>query len=167
MLKTEFGDLLNHPTVDAIMHQCNCFHTMGGGIAAHLKSKWPSIAVADKKYSKRGDHKKLGTVLPVYVTQTGQRVKVVFNCYSQYYFGTAERNTDYEAFYRCCEDICRQIVKFNYGKIEVQKIKVLGVPYKIGCGLGGGNWEIISSILQNTLGYSPEFDTLICQLPEA
>ena len=34
------GDLLKSD-VPAIIHQCNCFHTMGGGIAVQIASKYP------------------------------------------------------------------------------------------------------------------------------
>ena len=144
------------------MHQCNCFHTMGNGLALALKTKWPAVTIADKKYGERGDHKKMGTVLPVYVAGKSA-VKVIFNCYSQFYFG-AGRNTDYEAFYLCCESIKDKIKEFNYNKIEGHKIRVLGVPYNIGCGLGGGNWNIIYSILENVLGINDEFKVLVCKL---
>lgn len=160
----EQANILDTIKIDAIMHQCNCFHTMGGGLALALKTKWPQIAVADKKYSERGDHKKMGTVLPVYVAAPGSKIKVIFNCYSQFYYGGTARNTDYEAFYLCCEDVKKKIIEFNYNKIEAHKIRVLGVPYNIGCGLGGGNWNIIYSILENVLGTSDEFKALVCQL---
>jgi O-acetyl-ADP-ribose deacetylase (regulator of RNase III) len=159
----ESANILETTKIDAIMHQCNCFHTMGGGVAAALKQKWPEIAVADKKYSTTGDHKKMGTVLPVYVASAGSRIKVIFNCYSQFYFG-AGRNTNYEAFFLCCMGVKDNIIGFNKNKIDSHKITCLGVPYNIGCGLGGGDWNIIYSILENTIGSNDDFKVLVCKL---
>ena len=47
-------------------------------------------------------------------------------------------------WFRLC---CQQLHKF----LISQKITQVGVPYQIGCGLAGGNWEIYSQILKDEL----------------
>ena len=42
-----------------LIHGCNCFHTMGGGIAAKIAKEFPQALAIDKK-TIRGDAGKLG-----------------------------------------------------------------------------------------------------------
>ena len=46
--------------VDIILHGCNCFNTMGAGIAAQIASNFPDAKLADDE-TLRGDAGKLGT----------------------------------------------------------------------------------------------------------
>jgi hypothetical protein len=38
----------------------------------------------------------------------------------------------------------------------------LGIPYGIGCGLGGGNWQIVSSML-NVIFENSSTNLIICK----
>ena len=58
------GDLLKlalEGKFDVITHGCNCFNTMGAGIARQIAIEFPEAAIADN-YTKRGDKSKLGTI---------------------------------------------------------------------------------------------------------
>ena len=46
-------------------------------------------------------------------------------------------NTDYNAFRSCCEEL----------RTVALKHQIIGFPYKIGCGLAGGDWNIVESII--------------------
>jgi O-acetyl-ADP-ribose deacetylase (regulator of RNase III) len=57
MLKTARGDLLKmgrDNEFDIIIHGCNCFNTMGGGIAAQIAQQFPDARLADDE-TVRGD----------------------------------------------------------------------------------------------------------------
>lgn len=58
MIKYKIGDLLQ-AEVDAIGHCCNCFCTMGKGIAPKIKKEWPEVYAADCA-TRKGDRTKLG-----------------------------------------------------------------------------------------------------------
>lgn len=45
---------------DVIIHGCNCFHTMGAGIAKQIRQYFPEAYVADL-HTGRGDLRKLGS----------------------------------------------------------------------------------------------------------
>jgi hypothetical protein len=48
------------------------------------------------------------------------------------------------------------------GKMNMHN-KVIGIPYKMGCDRGGGDWEIVFEIIKIVFGNSP-FEILICKI---
>ena len=63
-MKTIKGDLVKlaiKGEFDLIIHGCNCFCTMGAGIAKTIKQKFPEAYEADLK-TEKGDKAKLGTI---------------------------------------------------------------------------------------------------------
>ena len=54
-------------------------------------------------------------------------------------------NTEYAAFRECC----RRIAAWMDGSYS--KDYPINMPYKIGCGLAGGDWDIVDSILRDEL----------------
>jgi len=119
----------------ALIHQCNCFNTMGGGIARVISQKYPSASEVDNK-TVSGDINKLGGI-----TYSQVRPNMyVFNLYGQYEFGKYARHTDYEAVYTGLENILSRIIKLN--------IKKVLIPYKMSSNLAGGDWRIIEKIIE-------------------
>lgn len=132
MLKVVQGNLLESDC-DVIIHQANCFAKMGAGIAKQIVRKYPSVEIADRNYPVPvGSRKRLGKY-SVYRASDG--VKVV-NMYSQYKWGRGKLQTSYSAMEMALETIL--------DKVKGDKI---GLPYGIGCGLAGGDWEIVSVII--------------------
>ena len=62
--------------------------------------------------------------------------------------------TSYDAFWSCLYKI----------KDQVPKGSKIGFPMGIGCGLGGANWEVISTMIEEVL--YKDFDVYIYQLEE-
>jgi O-acetyl-ADP-ribose deacetylase (regulator of RNase III) len=122
----------------AIVHGCNCFCTMGAGIARLIKCAFPDAYKADCS-TRRGDKQKLGTCTSAKVTiGTGQELTII-NAYTQYNYGRNVVNVDYDALRRCLRWIA---TRFQGKKI--------GLP-RIGCGLAGGDWKIVSKIIDEEL----------------
>ena len=132
------GDLIKLALVgqfDVIVHGCNCFHTMGAGIAKQIRTTFPDAYKADLM-TKYGDKSKLGTysIAPIY-----QSDLIVLNAYTQYHFSGSGRKIHYSA------------IKSVFSAIKSQYSgKRIGYP-KIGAGLAGGNWGIISEIIDKEL----------------
>ena len=62
-MKTVNGDLIDlakRGKFDVIVHGCNCFCAMGGGIAFHIRKQFPEAYKADQ-LTEIGDESKLGT----------------------------------------------------------------------------------------------------------
>jgi O-acetyl-ADP-ribose deacetylase (regulator of RNase III) len=130
-------DLAKAGKFDVIAHGCNCFNTMGGGIALQIARVWPEVKAADKR-TVEGDRAKLGTCLPVRVCDNGHMFDVV-NAYTQFDFWSPGVRLDYDALRSCLEWIARE---YNGRRI--------GLP-QIGAGLAGGDWTKIQAIMNETM----------------
>lgn len=131
-------ELASQGEFDVIVHGCNCFCTMSSGIAKSIREVFPEAYSIDLETVK-GDRSKLGTVKAVSIKlENGKKLSVV-NAYTQYEYGRNKMNVDYEALRRCFK-----IIKEKYSG------KRIGYPM-IGAGLAGGDWNIISSIIEEEL----------------
>jgi len=129
------GDLLN-TSAKYICHQVNCQGVMGGGVALQIKNLYPEVFSSYLKYIK--NHKDLlGTVLPVQI-DSGQ---IILNLFSQYGCGFGMRNTNYDAMKSCL----RKILDLT------EPEDTIAMPYLIGCGLGGGDWTVVYSLIDSVL----------------
>lgn len=139
VVKGNIFDLAEQGEFDVVVHGCNCFCTMGKGIAKEVKTRYPWVYEADLKTHK-GDKDKLGTV-SLEGVQAGQHTFSIINAYTQYdYRGSAGTvNLDYEALRSCFKHI-------------KQRFSGCRIAYpKIGAGLAGGDWNIISAIIDEEL----------------
>ena len=54
-------------------------------------------------------------------------------------------HTDYKAFNKCCKVLKNFIEEYKLNKDDI----TIGFPYKIGCGLAGGDWNIVYNIIED------------------
>jgi O-acetyl-ADP-ribose deacetylase (regulator of RNase III) len=135
-IKGNIIDLALTGDYDCLAHITNCFCTMGGGVAYQIAKNFPYAEKSDKS-TQVGDKKKLGKIIIV----SGSPINII-NCYAQYNFGTNKRQLNYEALYRCLEEISDR-VSVNSSILIPQ----------IGCGLAGGNWNIVKNMIEEVLKY--------------
>ena len=154
-MKTIKGNLITlaeQGEFDMIVQGCNCFHTMGSGLAGQLVSKYPQVLEADKNQSKYGDKEKLGdwsvAIIPGKFT--------VINAYTQYFFGMGKDVFEYGAFEKFLNDFQDMIEHLdetnNFDWLSGHRIRefkrtLIGFPM-IGAGLAGGDWSIISKMIE-------------------
>lgn len=113
---------------------------MGRGVAKTFKEKYPFAFSQYKDLCKdRVPDELLGTVLMRYEIDN----KWTCCMFAQDDWRGHGCNTDYAAFEECCDAIKREIKTLYLGNITIN------MPYGIGAGLGGGNWDTIYSILKN------------------
>ena len=139
-MKVVYGDLIDMALeghFDVIVHGCNCFCVMGAGVAKQIKETFRSAYNEDLKTVK-GDGSKLGSYSAVEIDQ-GRIKFTVVNGYTQYNYKGWGPQVDYYAI----RSLFRKIKQDFTGKR-------IGYP-KIGAGLAGGDWEIISSIIDEEL----------------
>jgi O-acetyl-ADP-ribose deacetylase (regulator of RNase III) len=133
-VKTVEGNLIRmfkERRFSAIAHGCNCYHTMGAGIAKQIAVEFPEAYQADLK-TRVGRHK-MGLRSEV-LTEYGR----IFNLYTQHRPGIEKPEILMGAIRRSFEDINEEFG----GDVSY----LLGIP-KIGCGIAGGDWKYISRII--------------------
>jgi len=164
-MENVYGDLIQlakEGRFDVITHGCNCFCTMGAGIAVPMKQNFgcDKFPMEDSRF--RGDINKLGTIdyqsqliypimkkiklagVEIESPDFGGHPLIVVNSYTQYHYGRnhtdgVENPVDYDAIRLCMR-------KINH----LFKGKRIGLPL-IGAGLAGGKWSVIESIIEKEL----------------
>ena len=140
------GDLLRSDC-NIICHQVNCQGVMGGGIARQIKEEYPTTFLkyyTECKKAKEEDYSLLGTVLPTYEKDENEYLKIICNCFSQDKYGRTSCYTDYGAVVDCFYKVKKFATTNNSMFINGAKI---GIPYKYGCGLAGGDWNKVKKII--------------------
>jgi O-acetyl-ADP-ribose deacetylase (regulator of RNase III) len=124
-------DMAENGDFDVIVQGCNCFNTMGGGIAREIRERYPHVAEVDSK-TVRGDYTKLGTwTQENVILKNGTVTFDIINAYTQYNMSQGTDVFEYIAFQLILEKLA-----FVYPG------KRFGLPY-IGMGLAGGDKDII------------------------
>lgn len=145
MIKNIKGDLVKmakNKEVDVVIHQCNCFHTMGGGIAKTIKKVFPEAYKADLT-TKYGDKEKMGSFSCVNIKNV-----LICNMYSQYHHGSDKIQTDYDSFRKGLQSISLFIKE-----LEGEETMRIGLPRLIGCALAGGDWNVVEKIIEEELSH--------------
>ena len=159
---------------DVIVHGCNCFNTMGSGIAKQIRENFPDAFDVDDK-TVRGDKNKLGSFTVARITHWSVvpalfqgsdpflvpelQVFYVVNAYSQYEYGRDKVNFDYNAFQTFLysfKNYVELMATSNVRQNETGKFEPLNEPLKtikigmpmIGSGLAGGDWTRIVGMLR-------------------
>lgn len=145
MKSYKFGDVIEaylNGEVDYFVHQSNCFNTMGSGIALGVKNRMPELYKADQQTVK-GCRNKLGKF---------SHVKNMYNLYGQYSYGAKQLHTNYGSIRSGLILIRDHILNMNW--VESKDTVTIGMP-KIGCGRGGGEWSIVSTIIDDVFVNTP------------
>jgi len=126
---------------DLLLHGCNCFNTMGSGVARAIADKWPGVVEADNRTDK-GDVYKLGSYT-TYQTDSGL---IIVNAYTQYHYGRSGKYFEYSAFEQVLRDLEHE---YNWPLLFKERRTRVLAP-KIGSGLGGGDWEVIRKMISDS-----------------
>jgi O-acetyl-ADP-ribose deacetylase (regulator of RNase III) len=126
-------DLAEAGQYNVIVQGCNCYNTMGSGIAKEIRKRYSNAAFVDYQ-TKAGDYLKLGNFT---ICNTGKFS--IINAYTQFGFNRNETSADlfeYTAFALILQKLVYMFPGCNFG-----------FPY-IGCGLAGGDETVIVSMLE-------------------
>lgn len=127
------GNLLKHPG-QFIAHGCNAQGVMGSGVALAIRTQYPKAFTTYRAhYESRG--LLLGNVIPA---DCGRHT--VFNCITQEFYGRdGGMYVSYDAIERAVQSIDSLVAD--------KQLPEVGYPL-IGGDLGGGDWSVISNIIQ-------------------
>lgn len=143
MIIYETGDIVElakEGKFNFIIQGCNCQSTWGSGLARSLREAFPDAFLVDKK-DKRLPFDKIGDFS--YWRSPNQKLTII-NAYTQFDYGTDYRRAEYGSIKRAFEGI------FSHWRFShLDRVATV----KIGAGLGGGNWEVISDIIQTITNF--------------
>jgi O-acetyl-ADP-ribose deacetylase (regulator of RNase III) len=130
-------DLAEAGEFGIVVQGCNCFNTMGGGIAKEIRQRYPTVAAVDS-LTERGDYKKLGnwtTAAAIPANGRGNFFTII-NAYTQYNMSVGSDVFEYEAFALILKKLVHELPGNNFG-----------FPY-IGMGLAMGDPDRILPMLE-------------------
>jgi O-acetyl-ADP-ribose deacetylase (regulator of RNase III) len=136
MLYYKSGDIFNS-NADVICHQVNCQGVMGAGIAKQVRTLYPKIYTRYVQICKEHRGHTLGRIMLDQVNDT----RTICSMFAQEYYGRDKRYTDYNAFRKCLRCLANNTVPHS----------TIALPYNIGCGLAGGDWNIVLPIIKEEL----------------
>ena len=134
-MKIEYrrGDLLD-TDIQHILHGCNCRGVMGSGVALAIRNRYPQ-AYQDYLQEYQSHGLLLGNII-ISVQEDGRHI---YNALTQERYG--RDGQVYVSYWAIAE---------TFAKINSFGIDAIALP-RIGAGLGGGDWSVISAIIENTL----------------
>lgn len=139
-LKVIEGNLLDIKE-GIIAHQVNTAGVMGAGIALAIKNKWPYVYHEyqfECNQFNQTDKQILGHCHLVQLERPFDHFDGLYvaNIFGQHLYGKKTRKTNYGA------------VSKAFSKLRAYSDIQVYVPYLMGCGLGGGDFEIYSEIIE-------------------
>lgn len=136
MLNIRIGNLLDVES-GVIVHGCNMQGVMGSGVALAIKTKYPKAYEDYKRYCPNA---KLGDVIYSEISKE-PRLRIANALTQQNYGRDGQRFVSYQAIQYAFSSVCEMAQSHN---LEIH------FPL-IGAGLGGGDWSIISNIIENQI----------------
>lgn len=141
-LKYVKGDILDAPN-GIIGHQVNCMMVMGSGLAKQIKDKYPRVYTEYVEIMGKAEPRNRLGKCQIIEVRPGQLF--VANLFGQFNYGRNGRHTDYNALAQALYGLNDWHNK--YCPIDFP----IYIPSGIGCGLGGGSWEIVNNIIKNAV----------------
>lgn len=154
------GDLLNLPDIDMIAHQVNCKGVMGSGLARQIKYNFPNIFESYRIICKRAVNSSILLGKCHIVSRRSiDNPKYVVNLFGQDgygYNGTTmggditdyrrQQHTDIPAL----EEALTKLKLFA----KIRNLSI-AIPYKIGCGRGGAEWDKVLLMIEKVFNDYP------------
>lgn len=139
-----YPELQRPDGVKVIVHICNDVGAWGAGFVMAVSKRFPMARTAYRRAIRRGA--KLGSVHFIDPHYMGI---MVGNMIAQHGIGRGPRRVRYGALGKCLKHVAE--FAGHYSPVSIH------MP-RIGCGLGGGTWEEIGPIVEQTLA---GFDVLV------
>lgn len=132
MIKVYEGNIFT-TSAEIIAHQVNCQGVMGAGLAKQIRDKYPEVYEAYRDHCL--NYEKSGALLlgSILYQPVKNKKLCIANLFAQDKFGEGCQ-TDYEALKKCFNTLEQHAGAKNFN---------VAIPFKIGCGLAGGDWESV------------------------
>ncbi len=138
MIKYEKGSILEI-NKGYIVQQVSCKNAYGAGISGAIAKKWPKVEQAYRTQCKKAEKPEIQFHLQIIKLENDL---FCVNVFSQKEYGNSAKTgkiyTDMETLIACLTAIANRAQRENLP---------VYIPYKIGCGLAGGNWNELANAL--------------------
>jgi O-acetyl-ADP-ribose deacetylase (regulator of RNase III) len=139
------GNLLTRQDIGIIGHQANCQNTFGGGIAKSIREMFPEAYAADTAAHNAGMNRPGSISVSHRFPDAVSSIGTIFNLYGQNLNGKGKRQTNYEALFNALSTMAKEVC---HSSVMTGLTPAVGFPYLIGCGLGGGDWNIVERLIE-------------------
>lgn len=171
MVEYKNGSVLTHK-VDIVAHQVNCQGKMNSGLAANLRRRYKNLLSEYRAYCVQYNKSEslLGTALIIEgekYSSPGKKgsKKLIANLFGQFTESReGERTTDYTSLKNAM--IHLRILCENTAFSTRDGVWTVGMPYKIGCGYGGGDWSIVEKIIHDVFDESAVINLIIFKMED-
>lgn len=136
MITEHIGNILNSGA-NIICQQVNCKGVMGAGLAKEIRDKYPVV------YTKYKERCALGNCLGSLILVNVEKDVCICCLFGQDGYGRDRQYTDYTALRSSLSAVANNTVGIR-----------IAVPYGLGCGLAGGNWSVVRSMLEEVFNNS-------------
>lgn len=141
---------------DIIAHQANCKGAMGAGLAKQIKERWPDVYtdyVVHCSAHSRSGRELLGTIRMSYIFDDVNVVPVtICHLFGQDGYSGASKGTDYKALEHALIRLKKHVESTH---------ESIALPYGLGCGLGGGDWDgVVYPMIERIFGNSDVLVTI-------
>lgn len=150
MIEIITGDLLEAKE-KYIAHQCNCLTQNSAGTAKAIFDKFPYANTYERRIKdENGETTNIDKPGTIIVLGDGKEHRFVINMYAQYYPGRPKYPLSSldgipvreKHFYHCLLRIAK-----------LPELESIAFPWRIGCNLGGGDWEHYLGMITNFAQY--------------
>lgn len=136
MIKIIEGNIVDSQA-KVVCQQVNCQGEMNSGVAKAIRDKYPHIYESYKEFCEKRNEENLPLMGMVHFNTIDNK-QVYINMFAQDKHGyDGEQYTNYDALQQCFEKV----------KV-VLKDRSVAFPYKVGCGLGGGDWNVVLKMIE-------------------
>jgi O-acetyl-ADP-ribose deacetylase (regulator of RNase III) len=156
-------DLIDSGNYNIAFHGCNCYATMGSGVARGLSLRWGKVRIVDTK-TPYGMKSKLGTysraLISPRIRDGRHKFCLIYNIYTQFGVRRWEGHEDifeYEHYETALKSMREEIEESLKSKDKGRDSIHIIMP-KIGSMRAGGDWDRILKITKEILG---EYDLTI------
>ena len=141
MVKIIEGNLFE-TKANIICHQTNCQGVMKSGVALEVKQRYPNVFNSYRKDYEDG-LLKLGYVNFASTGKSSEQI-IANMCGQDVYGYDNGIYTDYDKLQDCFDTVV------NYIRISYDAKPTIAFPYLMSCHRGGGDWSIVSKMIEDT-----------------
>jgi len=129
------GDILDIVSANGgvLVHQVNCRRVAGAGLALQIRRRWP---VWWKRYRDRP-----ALLGYAHIAEVDSYIWIA-DLYAQRDIGRYVVQTDYAALRECLTRLGERVDEWRIDR------DLLFFPWRIGCGLAGGNWTAVQPMVE-------------------